>query len=388
MNSRRGTPGTGYAATPPGGGGGYGAPPPSQNGYPQQQQNNTTPVYQQQQPTTQHPSSPPASSYQSSAQQEDNSKNKPNRRRMSTDAKIKTKQWVEKNSKNLLLYFGLIVGIIFFYHAMSDGDFSFLLTLGSMIRTFAFGILLLNILSNKSVAGVSLKMVQLYVIVFACRLASILFYEGYLPFDSSGDFLYRAMEIISFLLCIVIAVLCVTMHKDTYDSSADSFGNILMVPSMFGIIWVIFPSLLLALIFHPSLNSNMLTDVSWTFALAMESTAILPQIIMFIKSLKAASASNVQVQAWVSHVLSCLGLARLIHLLFWISSYTELNDKFNSSPGGSHVGHFVVFSQCVQLLLMCDYLYYYVKALYTGEKITESLQNNWASSGRSADEFA
>ena len=127
MNSRRGTPGTGYAATPPGGGGGYGAPPPSQNGYPQQQQNNATPVYQQQQPTTQHPSSPPASSYQSSAQQEDNSKNKPNRRRMSTDAKIKTKQWVEKNSKNLLLYFGLIVGIIFFYHAMSDGDFSFLL---------------------------------------------------------------------------------------------------------------------------------------------------------------------------------------------------------------------------------------------------------------------
>jgi ER lumen protein retaining receptor len=257
-----------------------------------------------------------------------------------------------------------------------------------MIRTFAFGVLLTNIISNKSVAGVSLKMLQLYVIVFACRLASILFYEGYLPFDSSGDFLYRGMEIISFLLCLAIVIIILTMHKATYDSVSDSFGNFLMVPSFLGIVWVILPAFLLALIFHPSLNSNMITDVSWTFALAIESMAILPQIIMFIKSLKAAQKKGEAVQTWVSHVLSCLGLARMIHLLFWISSYTELNDKFNSSPGGSHVGHFVVFSQCVQLLLMCDYLYYYVKALYSGGDVTEQLQSNWASSGRSADEFA
>lgn len=46
---------------------------------------------------------------------------------MSMDARVQTKQWVEKNSGNLLLYFGLIVGIFIFYHAMSDGDFSFLL---------------------------------------------------------------------------------------------------------------------------------------------------------------------------------------------------------------------------------------------------------------------
>ena len=154
-----------------------------------------------------------------------------------------------------------------------------------------------------------------------------------------------------------------------------------------GILWVVVPAFCLALIFHPSLNSNFVTDLSWTFALALESTAVLPQIIMFIKSLKAAQKKGDAVQPWVSHVLSSLGLARLIHLVFWISSYTELNDKFNSSPGGAHVGHFVVFSQCVQLLLMCDYLYYYVKALYSGGNITDQLQNNWATNGKDAGEF-
>ena len=38
-----------------------------------------------------------------------------------------TKEWVRRNYSNLLLYFGLIVGVFFFYHLMSDGDFSFLL---------------------------------------------------------------------------------------------------------------------------------------------------------------------------------------------------------------------------------------------------------------------
>ena len=72
-------------------------------------------------------SSPPSHSYTSSQQQEDNSKNKTPRKRMSIDARVQTKQWVAKNYSNLVLYFGLIVGVVFFYHLMSDGDFSFLL---------------------------------------------------------------------------------------------------------------------------------------------------------------------------------------------------------------------------------------------------------------------
>merc|ERR1719329_1470342 len=86
--------------------------------------------------------SPPASGYHSrpssfdasgsgpaAGQPADDSKNKPagRSRRSSMDARKQTKEWVRRNYSNLLLYFGLIVGVFFFYHLMSDGDFSFLL---------------------------------------------------------------------------------------------------------------------------------------------------------------------------------------------------------------------------------------------------------------------
>tara|TARA_B110000285_G_C15139555_1_gene629795 strand:- start:3660 stop:4358 length:699 start_codon:yes stop_codon:yes gene_type:complete len=228
-------------------------------------------------------------------------------------------------------------------------------------------------------------MVQLYVLVFASRLVSILFYDSYLPIDSSGDLLYRTMELSSFFLCLIILIVGYTIFKETYDSTSDSFGNFLFLPSAIGILWIIIPAFCLALVFHPSLNSNLITDVLWTFAITLESAAILPQITMLIKSLKASGDRvSTVIQPCISHILSSLGLSRLFLLVFWLASYTELNDKFTLnakitlSPVGVNVGNFVVLSQCVQLLIMCDFLYYYVKALYSGHDIIEHLQNNWA----------
>tara|TARA_B110000285_G_C15139555_1_gene629796 strand:- start:4560 stop:4868 length:309 start_codon:yes stop_codon:yes gene_type:complete len=60
-------------------------------------------------------------------QQEDNSKNKTPRKRMVFDVHVYTKQWVIKNYSYLILYFCLVVGVVFSYHLISDGDFSFLL---------------------------------------------------------------------------------------------------------------------------------------------------------------------------------------------------------------------------------------------------------------------
>ena len=48
------------------------------------------------------------------------------------------------------------------YHLLSDGDFSFYLTLGGMTRTFGFGLLAFNIHKGRSAAGISLKTLQLY----------------------------------------------------------------------------------------------------------------------------------------------------------------------------------------------------------------------------------
>jgi hypothetical protein len=272
--------------------------------------------------------------------------------------KKKMWSWVTTHKSSIALWTGLVVFVVFVYHLVSDGDFSFLLTLGGICRMFAFLILLFRIYTQKTASGVSLKTLEMYAGVFFFRLCSILFYEGYLPFDKSGDWFYQFNEFLALALVSLNIFMVGIKHKASYNKAADGFGS-LKVPSEYGIVWLVVPCLLIALVFHPSLNANFLTDTSWCFALWLEAVAILPQLLMF-------QWKGGEVEAFTANFVSALGLARFIDLVFWLSSYHELNDKFSEQVGGAHVGHMVVLSQVIQLMLMVDYFYYYIKALNSG----------------------
>lgn len=151
---------------------------------------------------------------------------------------------------SVLVYFAVLVLVLFVYHFLSDGDFSFLMTLGSMLTLVAFGMLVTKVIIHKGTSGISIKSLQAFALVFAGRLCSILvsqqsigagrlvgrlhrlalptectsthfivpceplhaplqFYEGYLPFDKSGDWFYQACEVLALLM--VLGILAVTM---------------------------------------------------------------------------------------------------------------------------------------------------------------------------------
>jgi len=249
---------------------------------------------------------------------------------------------------------GLITVVLAVYHLFSDGDFSFLMTLGSMCSAFGMTMLLIKTLASKSCAGVSLKSLQLYTVVFFFRLLSICWHEGYLPFDRSGDYIYQLVEFLSLMMCVVNIFLICGKFKETYHASNDAFGN-LNIPSQFGVIYCVVPALLLALLIHPNLNGVWWSDVCWTFALYVEAVAVLPQLYMFQK------AGGV-VESYTSHYVFSLGFARLLQLWFWLSSYHELSDK-NS---WSFVGIFVLVAQALQMLLMADFFYFYIKSVRKG----------------------
>jgi uncharacterized protein with PQ loop repeat len=136
---------------------------------------------------------------------------------------------------------------------------------------FAFLMVALKIETNKSARGVSLKMFECYLILIICRLFSIIPYEGYLPYDRSGDWLYQTVESISLVLVGVIVYMGRRKYIATYEAESDVFKHFYLAGGC----------LLLALIFHPNLNSFMPADICWTFALYLESVAVLPQLFMF-----------------------------------------------------------------------------------------------------------
>ncbi|KAH0486522.1 MAG: hypothetical protein KVP17_000467 [Porospora cf. gigantea B] len=256
------------------------------------------------------------------------------------------REWVHDHRTSVQAWvalFGLVVLVYFF---LSDGDFSFLLTMSSLISMFSFLMVFVKIERIKSVAGVSSRMMECYVILLAARLCSIIPFEGYLPWDRSGDWLYQTAEVLSLFLSTVIVYSCRKRYVHTYDDNGDSINHL----------YIALPAFLLSLILHPSLNAFMPADIAWTFALYLEALASLPQLFMFTREGK--------VEPFMSHFLGGQALSKVCSFVFWLSTYQELNDPSKSMK--SYVGVWVIVMQSLQLLVMGDFIYHYVRCLSRG----------------------
>ena len=255
-------------------------------------------------------------------------------------------QWAKKNREDLAFWGIFLVSGMVLMWLFSDWDFSLLLTLSSLTSMFAFLMVAAKIDSSKSARGVSLRMFECYLLVAICRLIAILPFQAYLPYDKTGDWLYQVVEVISFVLVCATVYMLRIRYAASYEAESDKFPHVYLMGG----------ALILALLFHPSLNSSMPIDVSWTFALYLEAVTVLPQLLMFQRSGK--------VETFTSHFLAAQALSRVLSFVFWSHSHQELND--NSRSLKSYVGWWVLGMQFVQLIVMADFVYYYVRCIRKG----------------------
>jgi ER lumen protein retaining receptor len=255
-------------------------------------------------------------------------------------------------NKNVYIWAGFFTVSLFVYFLLSGGDFSFLMTYGAMSRMFGFGILNVKTWKSQRATGVSAKTLQLYCIVFFFRLTSIIRHEGYLPYDKSGDWLYHFIEIMA-LIFTAAALYGVTVpFKATYQADCDRFGEF-HVPPGFGAVYLAAPIFFVAICLHPNLNADFVSDVAWTYAMYLESVAVIPQLYMFQKQ------SSGVVELLTAHFVAALGFGRVMEFIFWIYSYHELA----TSSGSTLPGYLAIISQFAQLVLMVDFFWYYFAAV-------------------------
>mmetsp|Transcript_24104 Transcript_24104/g.29005 ORF Transcript_24104/g.29005 Transcript_24104/m.29005 type:complete len:288 (+) Transcript_24104:85-948(+) len=272
----------------------------------------------------------------------------------------KLKSMFNKNKKSGMVAswaaFFFISVLVFL--AFSDGDFSFLLTYSSLCRCFGMMLLVAKLQRSGSAAGVSAKSLHCYTFVFAARLCSILRHEGYLPYDRSGDWLYHCVEGASLLATLVAIFLVHSTYNLSYEENNDSFGAIPFLPSSFGSLCIIIPCFILAALFHPSLNRDWFSDVTWTCSIYTESFAVLPQLFLFQKQ----ASYSATVEPLIGHFVAALGFSRIVEMAFWMSSFTELSDRY----GNRHVGFLVLICQIVHLIIMGDFFYFYLSSIKRG----------------------
>eukprot|EP00913_Durusdinium_trenchii_P013997 g13143.t1 len=263
----------------------------------------------------------------------------------------------------------------------SSGDFSFLLTLSSLVSVFSFLMVALKIEAGRSCKGVSLRMMECYLAIFFFRLCAIVPFEGYLPFDKSGDWFYQTCEALGFCLAGTMVYFCRMRYAATYDPDTDNFQHH----------WLALGAAGLALIFHPNLNNFLPSDTSWAFAVYLESVAVLCQLFMFMKEGQAAPHT--------SHFLAAQALSKIMSFIFWASSFNELStlggaphvscpalgvggvtfgEQLQLPKNPNHtikafVGNWVVCTQLVQLCVMGDFIYHYIRCIRQGIPVSQLL---------------
>lgn len=228
------------------------------------------------------------------------------------------------------------------------------MTLGSLIRLDGFVILFYYVKTTPSSNSVSMKTLELYILVFIGRLSSILFYEGYLPFDSSGDWLYQSVEICSLIFC-GLSVFYILTKAIPYSFLDDSFANVKQIPPQFGPVVLVVPVLIASMIFRPTLNNNFITDTLWTFGAYLETIAILPQFYILQKQNRA-------VEPLISHFVFAIGLSRLFLFVFWAASFHELHDRKIETILDGFEGWFILLVQVSHLAIMAEFCFYYIMA--------------------------
>jgi len=241
-------------------------------------------------------------------------------------------------------YMIFLTAAILVYRLIAEGEFSSVLTLSALFQCLAFSLLGVQVFTS-GVKGISAKGLQLDAMALACRLSSTLWLNGYLPEDSTGDFLYQAIDGVSLVLVLGLLHYVLTVKKQSYDAGEDELPA---WPFAAG-------SLFLAFIFHGDLNDRPIFDALWMCGLNISAVSVLPQLWMM-------AHNKTSVNALTSHFVAVMALSRILSGSYMWHAHSEITCE----PWFwdiQHTGYAILAAHAVHLLLLGDFAYYYVKTL-------------------------
>jgi hypothetical protein len=248
-------------------------------------------------------------------------------------------------------YFVFMLCVAVVNYLLDNLDFSSIYTVGVGVQCLGFYMLLAKVHKTRSVAGISAKTLQLYVLVFVCRLYTTCAGNGYLPVDRSGDWAFQIADGVSLVMALALLWRVLVTNRDSYQEEQDTMPLVPMVP----------PCIMLAVFCHGDLNNNFYLDTIWTVSMNVDTLAMLPQLSMLAKI-------GGEVEALTSHFVAALACSRACAFAFWCIGYAEIGPQ-NDPHHVNWAGYQLITAQFLQVLISLDFLYYYLKARAKGEKM-------------------
>jgi len=262
---------------------------------------------------------------------------------------VSRSKFAKKHLDTTLAYSVFAMVCLFASKVLSDRSFSSIITLSAAIQAFGFCLLRIQARGQNGVKGISSRTLQMYVAAYCFRLYSTLQYNGYLPVDRSGDWLYQFADCVALGVVISLLYSIHGKHERSYESELDTCGvNVFLIGCF-----------VLSCFVHPHLNHNAIPDITWTTALYIEAVAMVPQLWMMTKK-------GGEVDSLSSHYIACVFISRILMMCFWANSYPELKPKASdyNVPGFGVMG-----AQMLQVAIFGDFMWMYVKSIRDQKKL-------------------
>eukprot|EP00746_Dinoflagellata_sp_MGD_P058816 gnl/MRDRNA2_/MRDRNA2_25132_c0_seq1.p1 gnl/MRDRNA2_/MRDRNA2_25132_c0~~gnl/MRDRNA2_/MRDRNA2_25132_c0_seq1.p1 ORF type:complete len:289 (-),score=24.00 gnl/MRDRNA2_/MRDRNA2_25132_c0_seq1:6-872(-) len=241
----------------------------------------------------------------------------------------------------LCAYFAFFTGWALVYQSFSDLGLATFLTLAVAFQCLGLMCLCIKISKEQSVLGISGHAMILQSISYVLKLCCMVWLKGYIPDDETGDWLYQMLHVVAFFMSLHMSSCIFRTHRCTYQEGLDTFRAL---PLALGCICS-------AALVHPDLHSRPLFDTAHTAALYIDMVSMIPQLGMIMR--------ESSVECLTSHFIFSIAMSRASSLAFWYHAYTELAPL----EGGFNIaGYAVLGTQLAGLLLLCDFVFYYIRA--------------------------
>jgi len=263
------------------------------------------------------------------------------------DGRTNSSSKASGNSPGTIAVYAVFVTVaVLVYHWIAEGEFSAVLTLSAIFQCLAFCLLGVQALAGTT-QGISVKSLQLDALALACRLSSTTWLQGYLPFDSTGDYLYQCFDALSLAMVLWLLYRVLSIQKESYEPDEDG------LPAWpFAV-----ASLVLAGLFHGDLNDRPLFDTLWMCGLFVSAVAVLPQLWMMTRS-------RASIPALTSHFVAVMAFSRILSGSYMWYAHSEITCE-PWIGNFQHAGYAILAAHAVHLLLLGDFAYFYCKNLAT-----------------------
>lgn len=218
----------------------------------------------------------------------------------------------------------------------------------------ALGLLVLRskIIRQGSVTGVSGMTMIMYALVYVLREAVLMPHGN--RFNYVDAWAMTGLQLAPVFIVMDILRSVFKTYRSSYQEDLDIVRIKYLVPGC----------LALAAVLHPELGQveGNLLNISWTACLYLDVMALMPQVAMMAQS-------GGKVEAPISHFVAATALSRMVDLWYWCVSFTALG-----RPGELNFsGGLIIAVHVVHLLLVTDFIYYYLKARVSGSALSEDL---------------